>query len=99
MGGYQSWRRRLVRLGHIAFFGTGLLNIAFVGTLPHLQPAMEVTTGSVLLILGTLTMPVVCFMAAWRQSLRHLFVVPVLGLIGAALCTLWVLASRGAGGS
>ena len=25
MGGYGSWRRRMVRLGHISFFGTGSL--------------------------------------------------------------------------
>ena len=30
MGGYGSWRRRMMRLGHISFFGTGFLNLAFV---------------------------------------------------------------------
>ncbi|HMF37455.1 MAG TPA: hypothetical protein VKF17_12475, partial [Isosphaeraceae bacterium] len=29
LGGYGSWRRRMLRLGHISFFGTGLLNLSF----------------------------------------------------------------------
>jgi hypothetical protein len=32
MGGYASYRRRLMRLGHVAFFGLGFLNIAFAAT-------------------------------------------------------------------
>ena len=32
LGGYSSWRRRMLRLGHIAFFGIGLLNLAFAAT-------------------------------------------------------------------
>jgi hypothetical protein len=35
MGGYASWRRRMVRLGHIAFLGTGLLNLAFALSVRH----------------------------------------------------------------
>jgi hypothetical protein len=29
MGGYGSFRRRLIRLGHISFFGIGILNVLF----------------------------------------------------------------------
>ena len=36
MGGYGSWRRRMMRLGHISFFGTGFLNLAFVLSVEHL---------------------------------------------------------------
>ena len=28
LGGFDSWRRRMVRLAHISFLGTGLLNDA-----------------------------------------------------------------------
>ena len=38
LGGYGSWRRRLMRLGHIAFFGTALLCIAFALTVPLMLP-------------------------------------------------------------
>ena len=29
LGGYASWPRRMIRLGHVAFFGIGFLNLAF----------------------------------------------------------------------
>jgi hypothetical protein len=32
LGGCGSWARRMLRLGHVAFFGIGLLNIAFGAT-------------------------------------------------------------------
>ena len=34
LGGYFSWRRRMLRLAHVAMVGTGLLNILFALT-PH----------------------------------------------------------------
>jgi hypothetical protein len=34
-------------------------------------------------------MPAVCYLAAWRKALRHLFVVPVASLTGAALALLY----------
>ena len=37
LGGYESWRRRLVRLGHVAFFELGLLNLAWVFTVHTLR--------------------------------------------------------------
>ena len=83
LGGYASWRRRMIRLGHIAFFGTGLINLGFALSVP----ALGITGGmlhaaSVLLIVGAATMPAVCYAAAWRDGMRHLFFVPVLSLIG-----------------
>lgn len=84
LGGYGSWGRRLARLGHIAFFGTGLLNLSFalsVVALP-LHSSSLVSTGSILLLIGGATMPVACYLAAWRKPLRHLFPVPVLALSG-----------------
>ncbi|MBI4532879.1 MAG: hypothetical protein HY711_02940, partial [Candidatus Melainabacteria bacterium] len=32
LGGYGSWTRRMLRLGHISFFGTAFVNLAFVST-------------------------------------------------------------------
>ena len=85
LGGYGSWRRRMVRFGHISFLGTGLLNIAFVFTilLPdgHQLPAIS----GWLFIVGAVTMPLVCFLSAWRRSFRYMFPIPVASLIGATL--------------
>ena len=83
MGGYASWRRRMIRLGHISFFGTGFLNLAFVVSVEHLQlrgsgPPPLASAG---FLLGAVAMPAVCFLSAWRESFRHLFFIPVTALI------------------
>lgn len=78
LGGYDSWPRRLLRLGHISFFGLALLNLAFALTQDgtRLAHACSDISGALLLV-GAVTMPTVCFLAAWRQRLRHLFFIPV----------------------
>jgi hypothetical protein len=84
LGGYGSWRRRMVRLGHISFIGTGLLNVAFALTLSLSEsPAPPIAVW--LFVVGAVTMPLVCFLSAWRDGLRHLFPIPVASLIGAGL--------------
>jgi|SRR5579864_3547185 len=80
LGGYASWRRRMMRLGHIACFGTGLLNLAFALTVPALGLA-QARWSSGLFVMGAVTMPLVCFLSAWRKELRHLFALPVLSLL------------------
>jgi hypothetical protein len=81
MGGYGSYRRRLTRLGHISFFGLGFLNLMFAATSGQLfLGGICLATASWALIVGAITMPVCCFLSAWRKSLRHLFPVPVLAV-------------------
>lgn len=81
MGGYDSYRRRLTRLGHIAFFGLGFLNLIFAATSGQmLLHGGWLITASWALIVGALTMPVVCFLTAWRKPWRHLFPIPVLAV-------------------
>lgn len=94
LGGYGSLRRRMVRLGHIAFFGLGILNVLFALSIAvRPLPPAQTPIASVGFWLGAVTMPACCFLTAWRPGLRHLFPVPVLavltglgGLIGG-----WVL--------
>lgn len=88
LGGYNSWRRRMVRLGHIAFLGTGLLNLAFAQTVAALGLREAPRLPSVLFVVGAAAMPSVCFLAAWKKPLRHLFFIPVVSLVGAAAATL-----------
>ena len=84
LGGYASWPRRLIRLGHISFFGIALLNFAFVATVAYLRlPTAPLALASTLFVLAQITMPLVCFAAAFRPKLRHLFFIPVLNVIGA----------------
>jgi hypothetical protein len=77
-GGYTSFRRRVVRLGHIALAALGMMNVLFSVTVP-----CELTVhraASVLMIVGGVSMPVVCFLTGWRSIFRHLFFIPVLSL-------------------
>ncbi len=81
LGGYGCWRRRMLRLGHISFFGTGFLNLAFALSVRHLGLERAPIVASVGFVVGALAMPTVCFLSAWRQSCRHLFAIPVGSLI------------------
>lgn len=88
LGGYGSWRRRLMRLGHIAFFGTGALSLAFGLTVAAVRLDDRVAAWAAgFLLIGAVTMPLVCYLAAWRKPLRHLFAVPVLTLTGGVALT------------
>jgi hypothetical protein len=82
LGGYGSWPRRMTRLGHIAFFGTGLLNLCFAFTVLQVNLAgRALEVASTLLIVGAVTMSSVCYLSAWRKSLRQLFFIPVASLL------------------
>ncbi|HVU32894.1 MAG TPA: hypothetical protein VHE61_05630 [Opitutaceae bacterium] len=83
LGGYDSLPRRMVRLGHIAFFGLGLINILFALSNPAGSPAGGV--GSVLLLIGAATMPTNCFLSAWRGWFRHAFFIPAGATAGGIL--------------
>ena len=94
LGGYASWPRRMIRLGHISFFGLGLLNLFFALTARTL--GMETGLGAVskLLILAAIAMPAVCYLSAWKKPFRHLFFIPALSAtLGIALFTWKVLAA------
>lgn len=83
MGGYASWRRRLTRLGHIAFLGTAVINLAYAFTIQLFDVSHPLLAWiSPLLIIGAVAMPTVCYLSAWRMPLRNLFAIPVLALIG-----------------
>lgn len=76
LGGYASWPRRMIRLGHISFWGLGLLNLAYALTMLELGLASEGAAAGYALMLGATTMPLVCYLSAWRKPLRHLFFIP-----------------------
>ncbi len=89
LGGYDSLRRRMVRLGHIALAALGLFNVVYslspwpvVGTV-----AEQIATPA--WVIGCFLMPVVCFLTAWRTNFRHLFALPVVSLLTAVIATLF----------
>ncbi|MGB5260031.1 MAG: hypothetical protein WBO34_05840 [Gammaproteobacteria bacterium] len=86
-GGYASFRRRMLRLGHISFFGLGFINLLFGFTLQSISiRAPYVSIASIGFMLGVTTMPLCCYLTAWKRAFRHLFPVPVVsvaaGIVG-----------------
>lgn len=88
LGGYDAFPRRLVRLGHIAFVALGLLNVLYSIAPESAGPSGRGIAASASFIIGGVTMPLVCFLTAWRGAFRFAFVIPVAALIGAAALTL-----------
>lgn len=80
LGGYGSERRRLLRLGHIACFGMGLVNLSYAGTvaLGIGAPVGAAVSGG--LLLGAIGMPLCCVLMAIDSRFRYLFPVPVVSL-------------------
>jgi hypothetical protein len=89
LGGYHSWRRRLLRLTHISLVGTGLLNLAAAASATQLGLAAVPVIASTLLIAGAVTMPTVCALSAWKPPFRHLFFIPVLSLVVGVADFIW----------
>ncbi len=88
LGGYGSWRRRMLRLAHISLIGTGLLNILFAVSVEMRGDAALSSLASWLFLGGAVAMPTICALSAWRRPLRHLFFIPVLCLVLATLAFL-----------
>lgn len=89
-GGYNSWQRRLIRLGHISFFGIAAMNLAFAGTAVYIQLPLTITsTAGVSFLLTQVLMPLCCFLAAWKKPLRHLFPLPVISFSIGVIATLY----------
>lgn len=98
LGGYDSWRRRLLRLGHIACFGMGMLNVLYALSVRAWPiPAVHETWASTAWLVALVSMPLCCLLAAWRQPMRHLFPLPVIATfvgIGAVLAGWWSSVTR-----
>lgn len=92
LGGYGSWRRRLLRLGHVACVALGFLNLLFAATVPR---APLTGSGAILLAAGGVAMPLCCLLVAFAPRWRGLFAVPVALLLAAASVALAVTLQAG----
>ena len=81
LGGYGSWRRRMTRLGHISFFGIAIVNFAYFFSIKTGAMPDPGQWPSILLVVGHVTMPLVCYLSAFRKPVRHFFAVPVVSLL------------------
>ncbi|MCX7017077.1 MAG: hypothetical protein NTW86_31700 [Candidatus Sumerlaeota bacterium] len=98
LGGYGHRRRRLVRLAHISFVMLGLINILFSMSLQRMTlPPPWRDVASWTLIIGAMTMPMSCFLTAWKRALNPVFAIPTVCLIigtGLAAAGLFLGAAR-----
>ena len=88
-GGYASFRRRIVRLGHVALAALGMMNVLFAVAAsagPRDGPLLR--AASICFVVGGVTMPAVCFLTGWREPLRRLFDLPVAALVIAVIFTI-----------
>lgn len=95
-GGYGSFRRRLLRLGHIACIALGLIALELQRTLAALGGAAPEWLAPAFLA-GALAMPATCFLTAWRRPFRHAFPLPVALLMVPVITLLIALAAPSAG--
>lgn len=86
LGGYDAFRRRILRLGHVATVALGAVCVALSQLALPASPLSDAAHGCWLV--GAASMPAVCFLSGWRAGFRHLFALPVAALAGAAACTL-----------
>ncbi len=88
IGEYGDLPRRLLRLGHIAFFGLGLINLTIVGHWRRLDLSRPAARRALSLMnLGNLGLPPLLLAAAWQPALVYLMPVPVVCVFAAlALC-------------
>jgi hypothetical protein len=88
LGGYGSFKRRMYRLGHISFFGLGVVNLLFCLTAQTFSLAGQlVSIASWAFIAGAITMPVCCVVMAHFPKAHLIFAVPVTSLITGGVLT------------
>ncbi|MFC1661745.1 hypothetical protein ACFL3S_09890 [Gemmatimonadota bacterium] len=89
LDGYGSFKRRLYRLAHVAFFGLAILNILFFFTFRILPtPSAWLAVASWSFVVGALSMPTCCILVAHQPRLRNLFAIPVGSVLLGSILTL-----------
>lgn len=95
LGGYSAFPRRMVRLGHISFLGLGLLQLCYGFTLASgafgNNDSTLAMTGARLFVVAQFTMPLFCFLTAWKPKCRHGFPIPVIASGAGVICILRLL--------
>ncbi len=87
LGEYSDTSRRLARLGHIAFFGLGFLNLHFAYDLAHCQLTTRLKMlASRTLIFGNIFLPLTLFAAAAYHPLKYLMPIPAMSVF-VGICT------------
>ena len=81
LGGYSSWQRRMLRLGHISFFGIAIINLVYALSVVVFKISIDTNLPSYLFVAGAILMPTVCFLSAYKKNFRQLFPLPGAALV------------------
>jgi hypothetical protein len=88
LGEYDQTARRLARLGHIAFFGLGILNILVAGELRRLAAVSRSgRVASWAMSFGNVFLPLTLFVAAAYRPAKYFMSVPALAVFVALVVT------------
>jgi hypothetical protein len=100
LGDYNETSRRLARLGHIAFFGIGMLNLFVVAELRRIRLGPGVRrTALVAINLGNVLLPLSLFLAAALSPMKYLMSIPATLVTIALVIVAWgVIRKDGDGG-
>ena len=94
LGGYASFPRRLIRLGHISFLGLGLINFLFFFTVHALGvKSAVVDVAAWAFLVGGVLIPVCCAIMAFWKSARPVvvFAAPVTSLLLGGALTVYLI--------
>jgi hypothetical protein len=99
LGEYDQTARRLARLGHIAFFGLGILNLLVAGELKRISPgSWGRRTASWAMNFGNVFLPLTLFLAAAYRPFKYFMSVPAVAVfLALALIAHGVWHSRASG--
>lgn len=93
IGGYSELPRRLLRLGHIALFALGMINLMLVRQLAG--SALRERTARLAVVAmntGNILMPALLFAAVFQPGIKYLLVLPALAVslaLGVAAFVAW----------
>lgn len=86
LGDYDTLPRRLMRLGHIAFFGLGILNILLAFHLGRLRSKDKLAgLGLAAMNFGNIFLPLTLICAAFFEPLKYLMSLPATAITVALL--------------
>ncbi len=90
LGEYNDLSRRMARLGHIAFFGLGILNLLLARELPRLALTRTMRrTAAAAMNFGNLFLPLTLFAAAAFHPLKYLMPLPATSVFVALVIMGW----------
>jgi hypothetical protein len=96
LGDYGDLSRRLARLGHVAFFGVGIINLLLARELPRLSLGRRARrAASVAMNVGNVFLPLTLLAAAFWHPIKYLMSVPATAVLVALVLVVLGLREEG----